>query len=95
MGKAMKTSLYNWSIRRSSKHIIYNGFTGAIFELDEAHSHFGRLLEAPGVPITHGFFDEQSCEMLSKTGFLIDDDFDEQNHLESLISGLSIQKHTC
>lgn len=81
----MKTSLYNWQVRRHGTSIIYNCFTGAMYQLDEEHAHFGNILEQPGINPSTDLFDEGSLKALESAGFLIADDFDEKTHLEGLM----------
>ncbi len=81
----MKTSLYNWQVSRQGTNIIYNCFTGAMYQLDEEHAHFGDILEQPGINPSSGIFDESSLKALESAGFLIADDFDEKSHLEDLM----------
>lgn len=81
----MKTSLYNWQVSRQGTNIIYNCFTGAMYQLDEEHAHFGDILEQPGISPSSDLFDESSLKALESAGFLIADDFDEKAHLEALM----------
>lgn len=81
----MKNSRYNWYVRRGETSLIYNCFSGAMYELDEEHSHLARLLEVPGECLSDGVFDDCCLRQLESSGFLVADDFDERAHLESLM----------
>lgn len=81
----MKTSLYNWQVRRHGTSIIYNCFTGAMYQMDEEHAHYGDILEQPGINPSADLFDEDSLKALESAGFLIADDFDEKSHLHGLM----------
>lgn len=81
----MKTSQYNWVIDEGSVTIAYNGFTGAISEVDKEYSAlFNDVITVPNIKIRKEDIDNELFVALQDNGYIIEDDFDEYKFLKML-----------
>jgi len=84
----MKKSLYNWSVIVDGTIVLFNGFTGAIIELDESHSHIAKLLEGENSDVSAELFSTEEMDLLKHAGMIIESDFDERFYLETCMKKL-------
>lgn len=81
----MKLSQYNWLVDHDNVMIAYNGFTGALAEVDENNRHYvTSLFNSNGYETIRGYDDETLNSTLLKAGYLVEDCIDELFFIEQM-----------